>query len=911
MRFDTARRVVTLALLFVAVNLVSAIVWYGDYLWFASLGYESVFVKTLAYRVFTFAVFAVAAFAVFYAAYRWTLHNLQKSEDVVANSWIPIVIGVAAVLLGLLYADTWQILLEYVHGVPFGTTDPVFGNDIAFYVFELPFYQAAVGYLLLVTGVSLLASLLVYALYFGMTEEEIHDVIEGTVSTASFDVFRFMDGVKQYAYTHIMVFSGFAFVLLAGMLWLFRYNLLLTQQGAVFGIGFTEHMVGLRVITLAAGISLVGGLALVANTRLRDRRIVVLVPVILIGVMLAGNVAGFVVQEYVVDPDEFNKEKPFLENEIEHTRYAFALDRVEYEEFDVAENLTQSQIDANPGTIKNVKLWDNRPILETYHELQLFRPYYMFHGIDDVRYNVDGETMQMLASAREIDIDNLPEQSQTWVNRHLVYTHGFGMTMSPARDVTDEGFPQLSIKDIPPESNVDGVEIEQPRIYYGENTHEYAIVNTDTRELDYPDRGENVYTHYAADGGVQMESLTRRVIYAVMHRAPQIFFSGSIHEESRIQYDRQIEDRAQKIAPFLEFDEDPYIVVADGDMYWIYDAYTTSDNYPYSKPAPFQDGEINYIRNSVKVAINAYTGDATFYVAEDDDPIVDTYRGIFPDLFADMEDMPESLQEHIRYPEDIFTVQADQYRNYHMTDPQVFYNREDAWRIPNEILRGQEIQMRPYYITMTLPGYDDPEFVKIQPFIPDGRQNLIGWMAARSDPDHYGTLKAYHFPQRELIFGPMQVESRIDQHDYISQQIALWAQSGSNVIRGNLLVIPIDDTILYVEPLFLQADELGTVPQLRRVIVAHGDRLTMQRTFGEALDVLFGGEEIDEPLVTGPDTLPEEDLERAQQLYRQAQDALERGDLGEYQRLINELGQVLEGMQMGTTEPDEDPDPDF
>ncbi len=896
MRFETWRRIISIAVLFIAVNAVSAIVWYGDYLWFASLGYESVFLKTLAYRIGTFTVFAAVGFIVLYSGYRWTVRNLQKTGDIAPGSWFPVLIGLIAVILGLLYADTWQVLLRYVHGVPFGSTDPIFGKNVAFYVFDLPLYQAAVGYLLLVTGLSLLSSLLVYAVYFGVDKEEIEDIVAGTVTVSSFDLFRFLGGVKQYAYTHVMVFAGFLFTVLGGMLWLLRYSLLLSQQSTVHGVGYTENLIGIPVITVAAVVSVLGGLVFLANTQFRSRKIVVLVPVLLIGVMIVGNVAGVAVQNYVVDPDEFNKEEPFIANEIQYTREAFALDRVEDEQFDVAENLTPEQLDANPGTVENVRLWDNRPLLDTYHELQLFRPYYEFTGIDDVRYNLGGETMHMLASAREIELDDLPAQSQTWVNRHLVYTHGYGVTMSPARAVTDEGFPELVVQDIPPKSSV-GIDIDQPQIYYGENTDEYAIVNTRTRELDYPDRDENVYTHYAADGGVQLDSLEKQIVYAVMFRAPQIFFSGSIHDESRIQYDRQIDERAQKIAPFLTFDEDPYIVVADGELYWIYDAYTTSGNYPYSNPAQFQGEDVSYIRNSVKVTVNAYTGDTTFYVAEDDDPIINTYRGIFPELFEDLEDMPDSLQEHIRYPEDIFTVQSDRYRDYHMTDPQEFYNREDAWRIPRERLRGDTIQMEPYYLTMTLPGNDDPEFIKIQPFIPVGRENMIGWMAARSDPDHYGALKAYHFSQRELIFGPMQVESRIDQDDHISQQISLWSQSGSNVIRGNLLVIPIDDTVLYVEPLFLESQEAGTVPQLRRVIVAHGDRLTMQPSFQDALNVLFGEAEAEEPAIPDAGALPEEDIQRAQQLYSDAQAALDRGDLGEYQRLINELGQVLEGMQ--------------
>jgi len=870
---------------------------YGDWLWFLSLDYESVFLTILSTKLGLFVVGTMLGFGILYGGYRWTVRNIRKHREDYGTSRLATAgLAVAALLLGMMAAAQWETTLTYVNAAGFGTADPVFGQDVAFYVFRLPFYQFLIGWTATTVVLSFGLSLALYAAHFGVKNTQ--ELVEAVaVERTNFNLFTFLDRMKAYAHTHAMAAVGTLLFLLGGAVFLSRYGLLFSEQGAVFGVGHAEALVSVPVLAGIAAVAGLAGLAAFAAIGPGRTRFVALGVAGVLVIALLGGVAGWAVQSYAVKPDEFNKERDFIEREIQFTRDAYALDRVDSREFPVSDRLTREQINTNPGTINNVRLWDWRPLLKTYNELQIFRTYYTFTDVDVDRYRINGSYREVMVAAREIDTSALPPRSQSWVNRHLVYTHGYGLTMSPARNVSAEGLPELYVKDIPPESSV-GINITEPRIYYGENTDDYAIVNTGTRELDYPAGDRNVYTSYDGDGGVPLTSTFRKLAYSVAFGASQIFFSDSIDSDSRLQFNRDITSRVKRVAPFLELDQDPYIVTVDGKLYWIYDAYTTTDRYPYSRPIQHQNDQINYMRNSVKVVVDAYTGDMQFYATESDDPLIQTYRNAFPDLFTDMEQMPDSIREHVRYPEDIFSVQATVYRDYHMTDPNVFYNREDQWRIPNEILRGNEIEMQPYYIMMQLPNASKPEFVQILPFIPRGKENMIGWMAARSDPPNYGTLQAFQFSKQELIFGPMQIESRIDQNADISQQITLWSQSGSDVLRGNLLAIPIDDTIIYVEPLFLESREQGSLPELKRVIVAHNDRLTMQPTLDDALAVLFGEKEDTSAPVVQPGTLDE-----VRTLFEEAQAARQQGDFATYGAKIDEIEQLLG--QGGTDTPSE------
>lgn len=884
------------ALLLALFILPFAGLFYGDFLWFVELGYESVFLTIFWYRAGIFAAVTVISFAVFYTVYRSTANRIRNEKAFSSSNRSLAALGLVSVFLGIQYSTGWETVLRFLNAVPFAVSDPVFSRDVGFFVFQLPFYSMVVSYLLFMTGVSLAITLVMYALAFGFDRSErlIEDVVGmTTVSSTEFDFVTYVRKIREHGYGQVMVLLSGLFVALSGWFFLNRFELLYSSSGAVFGVAATESAVGIPVLTGLTAVSFLAAVALLANLKIRDTRVVYAAfgAVILLGV--AGQVGSMIHQDYIVEPDEFNKEVEYLQNEINFTRKAFALDRIQEEEFEVSENLTREQIEANPGTIDNVKLWDERPLKETYNELQIFRTYYRFDEIHTDRYKIEDELKQVYISTRELEVDELPEQSQSWVNRHLVYTHGMGVAMSPVSEVTEQKFPEYYIKDVPPKSNVD-IQVERPQIYYGETTNDYAIVDTGTRELDYPTSGENVYHTYTGGGGVQMDSIVEKAVYALKFLSPEILLSDSITTDSRIQFNRDLESRVNKIAPFLEYDDDPYPVVGeDGKIYWIYDAYTTSDRYPYASMAEFKGKKINYMRNSVKVVVDAYTGETQFYTADESDPVIDAYKNAFPDMFQSLDAMPDHLRKHIRYPQDAFQVQAEKNLVYHMQDPMEFYNREDVWRIPDERLRGNRVQMEPYYMIMKLPGEEEPEFVQILPFIPDQRENMIGWMAARSDEPHYGEFKSFLFSQQELIFGPMQVESRIDQDPDISERITLWSRAGSNVIRGNLLAIPIDDTILYVEPLFLEAAEQGALPQLQRVITAHNDRLTIQPEFSSTLDVLFGDKE--EKPVGLPPELPTGTLQEAQSIYQAAQEALSQSDFVTYAEKMDELGELLQG----------------
>ena len=606
----------------------------------------------------------------------------------------------------------------------------------------------------------------------------------------------------------------------------------------------------------------------------------------------------------MVKPNEITKERPYIEHNIEFTRMAYGLDKITEKNFPSAGELTLEDLNKNARTIENIRLWDHRPVLETYKQLQEMRLYYEFGQVDVDRYVLNGQETQVMIAPREIEIGRLPQQAQTWVNQRLKYTHGYGLCMSPVNEVTNGGLPVFSIKDIPPKSSVD-LTIERPEIYYGEKTGLYVIVNTLEQEFDYPKGDENVYTTYEGTGGVRIGSFFRRLAFAWRFSDAKILLTGYITPESRIMFHRSINQRYRTVAPFLRYDQDPYLVVADGKLYWIQDAYTTTSMIPYSEPTRTSPTErINYIRNSVKAVVDAYTGEMRFYIIDESDPLIATYRKIFPKLFRSFEEMPAALKAHIRYPVDLFMLQAKMYNTYHMRDPQVFYNQEDVWSIPNEIYGEAEQRMLPYYIIMRLPDEDREEFLLMLPMTPTKKNNMVAWMSAKCDLDEYGKLLIYKLPKDKLIYGPMQIEAKISQKPDISREFTLWGQRGSSVIRGNLLAIPIEQSFLYVEPIYLQSTE-SQIPQLKRVIVAYEDRLAMAETLEEALREVFG-EEMEASLGT-PIVLEdaektalkaavgsEKDLPRsAMEHYNRAQAHLRNGRWAKYGEEMEALRKVL------------------
>ncbi|HCR17859.1 MAG TPA: hypothetical protein DIU35_10285 [Candidatus Latescibacteria bacterium] len=574
-----------------------------------------------------------------------------------------------------------------------------------------------------------------------------------------------------------------------------------------------------------------------------------------------------VFQKLIVEPSELEKEAPYIQYNIEATNRAYGLDKIEEQSFEASEDLSWGDIEENPLTIRNVRIWDERPLKQTYQQVQEIRPYYVFPGVDVDRYTVDGVYRQVMLSARELDTNRLPSQARNWVNERLQFTHGYGVALSPVNHVSPEGLPKLMVKDIPPIAD-QGLEVDRPEIYYGERTFAHVVVKTGIQEFDYPKGDENQFTTYQGSGGVELGGFFRRVAFAIRLMDVNLLLSNYISAESRILFQRQISDRVRKVAPFLFYDSDPYMVISEGRLFWIQDAYTTSDMYPYST----RWRNINYIRNSVKVVVDAYNGAVTFYQMDTEDPIIRAYAQIFPSLFEPIESMSTELKSHLRYPIDLFRIQAARYRDYHMQDVQVFYNQEDLWEIPNEIYSDRAQMMQPYYIIIKLPGEDKEEFLLMVPYTPAKKDNMIAWLAARCDGENYGHLLVYKLPKDKLIYGPMQIEARVDQQPEISSQLTLWGQRGSEVIRGNLLAIPIERSFLYVEPIYLQArqepeeqqfsgegggeggapqgqrgrqprrqEERSTaIPELKQVIVAFGGQVIMRSTFDEALTALFG-----------------------------------------------------------------------
>jgi uncharacterized membrane protein (UPF0182 family) len=623
---------------------------------------------------------------------------------------------------------------------------------------------------------------------------------------------------------------------------------------------------------------------------------------------LLSPVYAAAVQTYTVQPNELALEQPYIEHNIRLTRFAYGLASgggaplVTESDFQVTGTLTAQQLEENADILDNVRLWDWKPLRSTYEQLQEIRTYYTFAEVDVDRYELDGRLREVTLAVRELDIEQMQEDARTWINEHLIYTHGYGLCLSPVAEVSEEGLPHFLVGDIPPRSTHPVLAIDRPEIYFGEETTNYVIVNTDEEEFDYPTGDENAYTRYQGPDGVVLSGLFRRLAFATRFESSPIVFSDAIRRDSRILFHRALRDRVATLAPMLWYDQDPYAVVDDGHIVWLYDAYTWTDRFPYSTPGSQAESVwgLNYIRNSVKVTIDAYTGETTFYVVDPTDPLIQTYRAIFPDLFVSGGEMEESLQAHLRYPEQLFLIQADIYAAYHMQDPRVFYNKEDLWQTPMEKREAGEspVEVEPYYVVMRLPGAEAVEFMMIRPYVPAGKQNMIAWLYADSDGPDYGQLGVYKFSKEKVIYGPMQVEARIEQDPYISQQLTLWRR-GSSVIRGNLIVIPLDDTLLYIEPLYLQA-ETGQLPELTRVLVAHGNRVAMANDLATGLAQVLS----EEPPSTGE--LPSGDVaslaRSAQAHYEAAQACLRNSDWECYGREMDAMEADLEALVRATEE---------
>jgi uncharacterized membrane protein (UPF0182 family) len=820
----------------------------------------------------------------------------------------------------------WKRVLSYFFQHSFGSTDPIFQKDIAFYVFSLPFYLFIQKGLLIIIFLSGLLAVVWYIKNGMLQIIPVGQPLGGENIQPGMPKINIQPGVMKL----LIFLGGIVVLLLAWGFYLKMFELLYSTAGAAFGAGYADvHIKRLAYMALIP-VSVAFAVVLFANVfRTRARLVWISGGIWVATALVLSNLVPILVQKVVVKPNELTKESAYIARNIEYTRTAYNLNKIKEVDFPVGDQLTLAQIKAHKTTIQNVRIWDKRPLLQTYKQLQSIRLYYGFKDVDVDRYQIDNEYRQVMLSARELDISQLPRQAKTWVNQHLIYTHGYGLALNTVSDVTGEGLPRLLIKDLPPVSDID-LKIGHPAIYYGELTADYVLVNTKAKEFDYPKGDANVYTHYKGAGGVPINSFVRRALYALEFLDLQILFTNYLGPESRIMYNRRIDRRVRAIAPFLDYDGDPYLVISGQKLYWMLDAYTTSAMYPYSQRTHnyFRKG-VNYIRNSVKVVVNAFNGDVSFYMIDQKDPIVRTYASIFPRLFKPFKEMPADLQKHIRYPKDLFQIQANMYRTYHMKNVKVFYNQEDLWQLPDEIYGDQRQQMQPYYIIVRLPGESTEEFLLMLPFTPSGKDNMISWLAARNDMPSYGSLIVYKLPKEKLVFGPMQIEARIDQQTDISQELTLWGQRGSTVIRGNLLAIPIDDTFIYVEPVYLEAkpSEIdpaaqqparsgarkqgagrtsrtegpasAALPELKRVIVSFSKRLTMEKNLDAALFSVLSKQDASTESIRAsmpPSLEGSGTAQRALEHYNRAKTYLAEGDWAGYGRELNILEEMLTEM---------------
>ncbi len=907
---------IKLIVFFLVLGAVSLLInMYIDWLWFKSVSFQDVFTTILINKIGLYAVIFALTLGLFYLNLWLTRKNIVEEtprmqtddgRDIIylerpepvwkellsgkTSKYIFLAISIfAAFMVSSVATNNWLVVQQYLQGVKVGILDPIFNKDLGFYFFDLTFYQFIYSTLMMLLVLLLIAMVLIYI------SNTTNQIIYGRLKE-----FTFAKG-------HLSVLVAAIFALKAWGYRLDAYQLLFSPNGIVYGATYTDINARLLAYKVMLILSIIVALIVLANIFIKKMSFIYLsIGTWALVAILLGSIYPSLLQSLVVQPNEFNKERPYLENAIKFTRQAYGLDKAESIARTVDYNLNIND-SKHTSTIRNIRLWDWQPSKTTFKNLQQLRSYYVFNDVDIDRYTLNGESRQLMLSAREIDQTELPAQAKTWINQKLMYTHGYGVVVSPVTEITTEGFPEFYIKDIPPKFSTD-LKISRPEIYFGEKTDDYVIVNTKQKEFDYPMGEQNVFSSYKGKEGVKIQSLPRKLMLAWVLKDYKMLLSSDITNDSQVLMYRNVVQRIQKIAPYLAFDGDPYLVIdKEGNLFWILDAYTYTNKYPYSQP--FDDYGNNYLRNSVKITTNAYTGEVTFYVADGTDPIVKTLSKIFPELYKSIDQMPADLRKHVRYPEDLFEVQAEMYTTFHMSDPWVFYNKEDPWIIPNEIVDDKQQKMEPYYINMTLSGEKDAEFVLMMPFSPKSRPNMIAWMGARMDGENYGKIMVYNFPKQETIYGPEQVESRINQNTSIAQQLTLWDQRGVRVYRGNLLVIPVDNSILYIEPIYLQADN-SKLPELKRIIAGFGEKLVMEPTLDQALIKLFGeGPAVSQP--EQPEDNPAEETpaqsvkdlaKQARDLYDQATEQLKEGNWAGYGESIDKLNAIISELEAAAAE---------
>ena len=928
--------VVVIILLFLAL-----IGFITDFLWFRELNYVSVFFT----KLFTQLKIGIPAFIIVtFLAYvylkflkRGYFKKVKSNHETNHFHLNLITWGLAAVygIITTYFAVTklWFQFLQFSNSTDFDIKDPLFGLDNAFYIFRLTFIEEVNQIIILLLIAFAALTLIYYVILLSMRPPQVFEEVRTDSSDTensgqgfgnAGDIFgrfagSFFGGQKSrrpkrqlddknfrmlisIAEKQLTIVGVLFFIMVGVHFFLKQYDMLFgNSSSAVYGAGFTDVNVTLWVYRILMGLSVLAAIGFAAGISKRNVKTVAAVPVVMICVSLLGAGAGILVQNLVVTPDEINKESKYLERNIEYTQYAYGIDGVDRKTFKASTDLDGDDISNNMDTISNIRINDYDPARTYYNQLQNIKQYYNFNDVNVDRYMVNGEYTQTFLSAREIDESKIHD---TWLNKHLKYTHGYGITLSRVDKITASGQPDMLIGGIPPESDVSEIKITRPEIYFGELTNNYTLANTSEDEFDYPDGNTNKYTRYEGSAGIKLNPLNR-FMFAVKEHSLKMLVSSNIKSDSKILVNRNIKERVRKIMPYLSYDDSPYMVTVDGKLYWIIDAYTSTSMYPYSEPYDSEKGSTtNYIRNSVKVVIDAYNGTTDYYIVDDTDPIAQTFKKIYPDLFKDFSKMPEGIKAHIRYPSTLLNIQAKVYQRYHMNDVKVFYQDEDLWQISSEIYGTEEQSMRPNYYIMKLPGEKQAEFVSSIPFTPNEKKNLMGLLVARNDGDNYGELILYQMPKSKTVYGPMQVEAQIDQNTEISKEFSLWDSSGSKYSRGNMFVVPIEDSLLYIEPVYLEATN-SSIPEVKRIIVAYNDNIAYESTLAEALNKLFGEGSVEESSGSGSSgsstgskndkTLSQSEIiKKAQSAFDDAQKAQKSGDWSGYGDHLDDLEKYLD-----------------
>jgi len=899
-------------ILFLVVSSFSgAIKYITDYMWFKEVGYIDTFLTKLKSQF----LIGIPVFALFTVMLYLFLNRLKKKYyqeteiiDTAHDKKIRFGMKVISAAISLvttisIVSRLWFEILQYVNAGSFNSTDPIFNNDISFYIFNLPLINTIVGFIIDILFMLIIVTALFYAyLSVRSSIKNVTDQIDNISQLNQVDLSKILN--KKFAtqvINHISVIGSLILIFFGIRYYLRSYDLLYSQVGRVFGAGFTDININLNLFRILSVGCLISAVTFFIGARRKNIKYALTLPASLIVISAIGTGLGVGIEKFIVEPDQLSKETEYMKYSISSTQKAYGLNDVKIIDFPADDNLTKLDIESNSEVIENIRINDQEPLIQVYNQLQGIRPYYVFNDVDVDRYVIDGQYKQVFLSARELDQNRLNEQAKTWVNQYLKYTHGYGVTLSPVNRVTAQGQPEMIVKNIPPTTSTD-LKITRPEIYFGETSSDYVIINTDEKEFDYPSGSDNAETVYAGKAGIKL-NLINRLLFSYREASAKLLISTNINSESKIVINRNIYKRVSEIAPFLYYDKDAYIVSnqEDGKLYWIIEGFTVSDRYPYSMTTGnFIEGmNVNYIRNSVKVVIDAYEGTTDFYIADDTDPIINTYDKIFKDLFKPMSEMPKGIRDHVRYAQSYFDIQSDMYRLYHIENPTVFFGREDYWDFSKEKYMDREGDpVGSSYVMFKLQGEKDVEFLLTTQYTPQNKDNMIAMLAARNDGENYGELILYEFPKTKTIPGPNMFETKIDQDTFISSQLTLWGQAGSSILRGNTLVVPIENSLIYVEPIYLKSDTASNFPEMKMVVVSYANQIVMESTLDKALARIFGTEEGKQPL---PEQTPvgtneqsiNELVKSANDMYLKANESLKNGDWASYGNYINQLKETL------------------